>query len=121
AAGARTALAIAAGTAFALHPVGAGTTAWLSDRFDLLATLGTLCALRVLATWRYRHGASRRWGLAAMALAAAIAAGSKETAIVLVPAAWLWLLLQPLAWRARAAAAVAVALPFAVFVLARRV
>lgn len=120
AAGVATRLAVLAGVAFALHPVGAGTTVWLSDRFDLLATLGTLCALRVLVTYDATRGTRRAWALAALALASAVAAGSKETAIVLVPAAGLWLLMQPLAWRPRLAAGVALTLPFAAFLLARR-
>lgn len=48
---------------FACHPIGIGTTLWLSDRFDLLALLFVLLALR--QAWRF----SERGGSCALSLA----------------------------------------------------
>ncbi len=85
---ARTA-AVFAALLFALHPIGIGTALWLSDRFDLLATLFSLLA--VLAASRYRDG-GRTWHLIATLLLALAAFLSKETGLVVVaPIAILWL------------------------------
>lgn len=70
---------------FALHPIGIGTAAWLSDRFDLLATTGMLWG--VIALERALAG---RAGYAWMWLAWALALGSKETGLALGG----WLLLR---------------------------
>jgi hypothetical protein len=76
--------------AFALHPIGIGTALWLADRFDLLATLFSLLALRAaVATLAQPTGL--RAALTIAAVCAAILA--KETGIVsalLIAVAWLW-------------------------------
>lgn len=75
---------------FAIHPAMIGTASWLSDRYDLLATLFGLLALR--ETVRCARAADpRRLALVAGALAAALL--SKETGLVLAAAATI------LAWR----------------------
>ena len=43
---------VLASLAFAVHPVAIGTSLWLADRFDLLATLFSVLALD--AAWRHR-------------------------------------------------------------------
>ena len=113
--GAHALLALACGVAFALHPVAAATVSWLADRFDLLGTLACLAALRLLPL------AARRPRLAAagLVLAAIVAAGSKESTIVLVPAVCAWLLVQRVPLQRAAVLAALVALPFAAMLLAR--
>lgn len=46
---------LAVAVAFACHPIGLGTTAWLSDRFDLLAALFGLLALHRALDLDDRH------------------------------------------------------------------
>jgi|GEM_PF-2199589 len=66
----------ALGLLFAVHPIGVATTSWLSDRYDLLATLGVLWAIAALER---SIGAARPspWLLPAWLLAI----GSKETGL----------------------------------------
>ena len=111
----RPALALLAAALFALHPLAIGTSLWLADRFDLLATGAVLAAL--IALDRAIAGESRlRW----VAFAALVAAGAKETAIVLVPVAALRLLLaRDRAWRWRFGAIAAVTAPFVAMLIAR--
>jgi hypothetical protein len=83
-------LGFAAALVFALHPLAIGTSLWLSDRFDLLATLFGLLALH--AAWRFRCDAGARAASASLAWLL-LALLSKEVAVALAPAlalVWLW-------------------------------
>ena len=82
--------ALLLGSMFALHPAAVATTAWLADRFDLLAVNGCLLLLLAVHAWIRRGTAST---VCAIALAAAWAIGAKETAIVVLPVALAWILL----------------------------
>ncbi len=80
----------AAALVFAVHPLAIGTALWLSDRFDLLATLCGLLALR--AAWRFRLATDERGPLVTMVWLL-LALLSKEIAFVVVPALcvlWWW-------------------------------
>ena len=68
----------ACAAAFACHPIGIGTTLWLSDRFDLLALLFVLLALR--QAWRFsERGSSSALTLALLFLFCGLL--SKEIAL----------------------------------------
>jgi len=97
--------AFAATLIFALHPAAIGTALWWSARFDLLAALFVLLALR--AGLAYRED-GRPLALAG-ALAALLAAlSSKEIGLVAVPAlSLLWLRRGPAPRRAWGAIALA--------------
>lgn len=102
------AAALAGAALYALHPIGIGATAWLSDRFDLVAALMGLAALR----FGQRHAADARTPTAALALAClAGAMFAKEIGLAFAPAlALMWALAPwPLRRRALAVAAVGVA------------
>lgn len=92
---------------FAVHPVGAATTSWLSDRFDLLATAFVLAALLLLSATALKLPA-RLFLLAVLVLCAM---GSKETAIILLPAsaAWIWAFTPDIRQRALVIATVGLA------------
>ena len=107
--------ALFAGALFALHPTTSGAALWLADRFDLLATAAVLWAL--LATLRAIDGDGRRlW----IFVAALLAAGCKETAVVLPPVVAAVLLLAPeRSWRWRGATLALAAAPFVLSLLAR--
>ncbi len=108
-------LGMAIGALFALHPAAVGTALWLSDRFDLLATAAVLWA--VLGMEGALAGtAKRRWVVAA----AVLAAGAKETAVVLpLIAAARLLLARERSWRWRSATLAGVSMPFALMLLVR--
>jgi hypothetical protein len=75
---------------FAVHPAAVGTALWLSDRFDLLATLFALLALDAAFASR---GPASRWRVCAAFSWVVCALLSKESGIVAaaaVIAAWLW-------------------------------
>ena len=105
------------GLVFALHPVAFGTALWLADRYDLVAVNGTLLLLLALDAWR-RH---LRGSLVMILLAAAWAAGAKETALAALPAALVWILMSRDGRRPGelVLAAGATALPFALALLVR--
>ena len=68
-----------------LHPVAAGSATWMANRFELLAAIGLLLALRGLAA--AGAGGALRWlGVAA---STTLAIGSKETGLLLAPLALL--------------------------------
>lgn len=74
-----------AGTLFLLLPASTGTTLWVSDRFDLLATAAMLGSLRLMIRWT--RAPMRQRGVVLRSLAMALLAiGSKETAFALIPA-----------------------------------
>lgn len=80
---------LAAAACFLLHPIGIGTTLWLSDRFDLLAMLFGL--LGVHAALRYSHGRDR-YSLWTTFAFLAMSLLSKEMALAcFAGAATLWL------------------------------
>jgi hypothetical protein len=109
--------ALVAGALFAAHPAALGAAAWLSDRFDLLCSLAVIGAL--LAAELALHG--RRLAPFALVACAFLAAGSKEIALVLVPALALRLLLDDgHAWRWRLGLFLAAVLPMAVVFAARQ-
>ncbi len=85
--------------AFTLHPVSIGTTAWLSDRFDLLAALFGLLALRAAML----HAGSRRTGAGIVALVwLALALLSKEVAYAFALALFVsWTVGNGGGWRER--------------------
>jgi hypothetical protein len=72
--------AFAAALIYALHPVMVETTAWISGRFDILATTLILGATRVYLSQR-----PGRLPLAAFALLAFLATLAKETGVMLLP------------------------------------
>ena len=75
---------------FALHPIAIGTSLWLADRFDLLATLLSLLALRAAHDARMEFPA-RSLALTFLLLAGAVL--SKEIGIVaavVVGLVWIW-------------------------------
>ncbi|MGA8279185.1 MAG: glycosyltransferase family 39 protein [Rhodanobacteraceae bacterium] len=83
------AAAFLAALIFALHPIGIGTALWLSDRFDLLASLFSLLA--IFTASRYRRD-ERTGHLVATLLLSLAALLSKETGLVVIaPIALLWL------------------------------
>lgn len=88
---------------FALHPIGIGTSAWLSDRFDLLAALFGIAALGRGVEFR-RSGATRH-AVGALAMIA-VALFAKEVALAAAAAlAAVWLVPSEVAsWRRRAGA-----------------
>jgi hypothetical protein len=99
------ALACAATLLFALHPAAIGTALWWSARFDLLAALFVLLALRAGLAYREDGRAIALAGTLAATMAALL---SKEIGLVVVPALsllWLrWARAEPqrrgAAWRA---------------------
>ena len=108
-------LGIGAAALFALHPITIGTSFWLADRFDLLATAAVFWA--VLALEGALAGTSLlRW----VFVAALLAAGAKETAIVL-PAmiAARLLLATGRTWGWRGKVLLGVSAPFALALLVR--
>ncbi|MBX3690590.1 hypothetical protein [Dokdonella sp.] len=89
-AGLRTGLSFLLALTFTLHPVSIGTTAWLSDRFDLLAALFGLLALRA----GMLHAGSRRTSDGIVALMSlALALLSKEIAYSFAAALFAWWML----------------------------
>lgn len=85
---------------FLVHPIGIGTSLWLSDRFDLLAALCGLIGLG--AACRFRQSGTLRSRVAALAwLACALLA--KEIALAYVAAVFvLWAIpSESMAWRHR--------------------
>ena len=94
----REGLAFALALAFAVHPIATGTTAWLSNRFELLAALFGLLALG--QAWRYRK--SRRAStLVAALILFACGLCAKENTVALISAAfvfWWWPTADRPAW-----------------------
>jgi len=92
-AGATSIVAMLAALMFALHPAASGTAQWWSARFDVLATLFVLLALRGALAYRARPSALV---LCAALLAAFAAMASKEiglaapAAMILVWLRWAW-------------------------------
>lgn len=114
-AGARTAPALALAALFAVHPTAIGTAAWLADRFDLSCTLATLGA--IAACERALKTGAGRW---LVVLLAAVAAGCKETAILLLPALTLRLAYpSERSWTWRLTLLAGAAAPFAAMLMAR--
>jgi len=66
-------------SAFAVHPVAIGTALWLSDRFDLLATMFSLLGLAAAVAYVQRPRARM---LAALLLCLLLAFAGKEIALV---------------------------------------
>jgi len=111
----RRGIACVAGVVFGVHPVGIGASLWLADRFDLLATLGVLGALLALE-FTLRSGKHRGW----LFVLALLAAGAKETAVVLPLAVAARLLVETgRPWRWRIGTLAGVGLPFLVFLAVR--
>lgn len=82
---------------FALHPLAIGTSLWLSDRFDLLAALFMLLALRMAWDFRVHPGP---WKLSMLLACVVLAMLAKETGLVIVvPVSLLWLAVD--GWRPR--------------------
>lgn len=110
-------LGFGAALLFAIHPLAIGTALWLSDRFDLLAALFGLLALR--AAWRFRC-AGRRRSLVATLTWLLLALLSKEVAFALVPAlALIWLWPGADAGAGRRVSALCLLLPVGLVLLAR--
>lgn len=78
-------VAAAAALAFAAHPTAYSAAAWLSDRFDLFATLFGFASL--VAMQRFLAGGGARWA-AASCLAAFASMLSKETGFIYPAVAW---------------------------------
>jgi hypothetical protein len=91
-------VAIVAAAFFALHPIGVGTTLWLSDRFDLLALLFGLLGLR--AALDHSCTGSLRSRLATLALLGCSLL-SKEIALACFAAVVMLWLYSPLPWAVR--------------------
>lgn len=108
--GASRAAAVTVATLFVVHPGSVATSLWLSNRFDLLATLGLLLCLRQLAT----SNLARPAALAGVAVLAWLAVGAKESGLLVLPLALGVLWLRPeLSKGLRLRAFGAVALPVA--------
>ncbi len=111
------ALALVLALLFAVHPAAIGTTSWLADRFDLTCTAACLAALWFLE--RHLRGGGPAWPVWLMAL---LAAGCKETGILLVPAVIARVLLErERPWRKRALLLLGTAVPFIFMLMARTV
>jgi hypothetical protein len=91
-------VALVAAAIFALHPIGVGTTLWLSDRFDLLALLSGLLGLR--AALAHSRSGSLQSRLATLALLGCSLL-SKEIALACFCAAAMLWLYSGLAWAVR--------------------
>ncbi|MEZ5462508.1 hypothetical protein [Dokdonella sp.] len=92
----RLAFAIALG--FAVHPVAIGTSAWLSNRYELLAAIFGLLALG--QAWRFRLSRDRS-ALAASLGLFAVALCAKENTVALISAAfvfWWWPVNHSASW-----------------------
>lgn len=90
--------ALVAAAIFAVHPAGSEAVAYVSGRRDLLCGFFGLLALG--AAWRLlsarASGTGHQRGAVVVALACGLLAlGSKETAIVLAPIAWLMTFVRP--------------------------
>ena len=77
---------------YAVHPLAIGTALWLSDRFDLLATLFSLLALAATFAHIERPRATT---LSALLVCLLLALLSKELGIVAAAASWIALALAP--------------------------
>lgn len=108
-----------AASIFAVHPIGIGTTLWLSDRFDLLALLFGLLAMRTA----FAHSLDgRRRSLAATLVLLAIALLSKEIALAALAALavmWIFADRAQFAWRLKARAILAVVILAAAYLAVR--
>jgi hypothetical protein len=108
--GASRAAAYTAAALFTVHPGMVATSLWLSNRFDLLATLGLLLCLRQVVA----ADLGRTSALVAIALLGWLAVGAKESGLLVLPLAALALWLRPeVAGRLRLRAFAAVLLPVA--------
>ena len=95
---AREGLAFTLALAFAVHPIATGTTAWLSNRFELLAALFGLLALG--QAWGYRKS-QRTSALVAALILFACGLCAKENTVALISAAfvfWWWPTTDRPAW-----------------------
>lgn len=106
-------IALLLGVIYALHPVGFGTVLWLSARYDLLTVGGVLALLLSMDKWLLRE----RGSLLLIVFSAAWAAGSKETALAVVPAVFGWILFCRR--KGKLTAISAALLPFLLALLAR--
>ena len=91
-------LAFAVALGFAVHPVAVGTSAWLSNRYELLAAIFGLFALE--QAWRFRLTRERSALVASLALFA-LGLCAKENTVALISAAfifWWWPVSAPAAW-----------------------
>lgn len=94
----REGLAFALALAFAVHPIATGTTAWLSNRFELLAALFGLLALG--QAWRYRESQDTS-ALVATLILFTCGLCAKENTVALISAAfvfWWWPSADRTAW-----------------------
>lgn len=100
-------LAVLCTLLFALHPVAIGTALWWSARFDLLATLFVLLAVRAALDYRERQRTSAlMWSLMAV-LAGMLSKEIGLAALLPISLLWLrWAWLEP-AHRAKALRAIA--------------
>jgi hypothetical protein len=93
-------IAIAMAALFVLLPLNAGTVAWISNRFDLMATAASLAAIR--CAYAYAVAPSAR-PLIAMSAWAIVACLSKESGFAAIPACAFAVFGMPhFDWRARA-------------------
>lgn len=91
-------LGFAIALGFAVHPVVVGTSAWLSNRYELLAAIFGLLALG--QAWRFRVTRSRS-SLFATLLLFAVALCAKEITVALISAAfvfWWWPVSSQTSW-----------------------
>ena len=75
---------------FAVHPAAVGTALWLSDRFDLLATLFALLALDAAFACRQSPSRLRTISTFALVLCALLSKESGVVAAAAVLVVWLW-------------------------------
>lgn len=78
-------IAFAAAALFAVHPIGITTAAWLSNRFDLLATIGLLLALAGASRWRQTGGT---FALLLTGLGTVVAITAKELGFITPIIVW---------------------------------
>lgn len=114
--GASRVAALVVAVLFMVHPAAVATSLWLSNRFDLLATLGLLLCLRQLVAADLGKAST----LVTIAAFGWLAVGAKESGLLVLPLAALALWLRPeAAVRLRLRALVAVALPAAAWFVMR--
>ncbi|KAB2841116.1 MAG: hypothetical protein F9K47_12050 [Burkholderiales bacterium] len=107
-------IAYAAATLFAVHPIAVTAAAWLSNRFDLLATIGLLLALAGASRWRRLGGGA---GLLLTGLGTLLAVTGKELGFITPMVVWAIVAGNPLRRLVTAPVLLSGALATAVFAL----
>ncbi len=111
-------IGLAAAAFFALHPIGIGTTLWLSDRFDLLALLFGLLGLTSAVDFSRNRAQRSLWTTLALLSLALL---SKEIALACFAATgviWLHAEAEP-RFAARVRSCVVLSMPVVIYLVVR--